>query len=58
MIMVKAGSPVDAVIADLIPLLDTGDIIIDCGNSLYHDTIRREQMLRQHGIEFVGCGVS
>jgi 6-phosphogluconate dehydrogenase len=58
MIMVKAGSPVDAVIADLLPLLEKWDIIIDCGNSLYHDTIRRERSLRESGIEFVGCGVS
>jgi 6-phosphogluconate dehydrogenase len=58
MIMVKAGSPVDAVIAELVPLLENGDIIIDCGNSLYHDTIRRTEALRTGGIEFVGCGVS
>jgi 6-phosphogluconate dehydrogenase len=58
MIMVKAGFPVDAVIAELVPLLENGDIIIDCGNSLYHDTIRRTEALRTGGIEFVGCGVS
>ena len=58
MIMVKAWSPVDAVIAELNPLLETGDSIIDCGNSHYKDTIRREILLREKGIEFVGCGVS
>jgi 6-phosphogluconate dehydrogenase len=58
MIMVKAGAPVDAVIAELMPLLEKWDIVIDCGNSLYHDTIRREADLRERGIEFVGCGVS
>ena len=40
--MVKAGAPVDGVIADLVPLLDKGDIIIDAGNSHYVDTRRRE----------------
>ena len=58
MIMVKAGSPVDAVIAELIPLLEAWDIIIDCGNSLYTDTIRREASLRESSIHFIGCGVS
>jgi len=41
LLMVKAGGPVDAVIVDLIPLLEAGDIIIDGGNSLYTDTERR-----------------
>ena len=58
MIMVKAGSPVDAVIDELVSLLEPGDIIIDCGNSLYTDTIRREASLREKSIHFVGCGVS
>ena len=43
---------------ELVPLLDEGDIVIDCGNAHYLDTRRREQELREHGIHFVGCGVS
>ena len=42
-VMVKAGKPVDGVIADLVPLLDKDDIIIDGGNSHYLDTRRRER---------------
>jgi 6-phosphogluconate dehydrogenase len=57
-IMVKAGDPTDAVIAELAPLLDDGDIIVDCGNAHYMDTRRREAALRAQGIHFVGCGVS
>ncbi len=58
MIMVKAGPPVDAVIDQLTPLLDKGDVIIDGGNSLFTDTQRRGKDLEAHGIHFVGCGVS
>ncbi|WP_022872540.1 NADP-dependent phosphogluconate dehydrogenase [Nesterenkonia alba] len=58
LIMVKAGAPVDAVIEDLVPLLDEGDIIIDAGNSFYEETRRREEALRQKGLHFVGVGVS
>ncbi len=58
MIMVKAGAPVDAVIAQLVPLLEPGDIIIDGGNSLWTDTQRREKELTPRGLHFVGCGVS
>jgi len=57
-IMVKAGAPVDAVIGQLIPLLEPGDIIIDGGNSLWTDTQRRERALREKGIHFFGVGVS
>ncbi|NDE56551.1 MAG: NADP-dependent phosphogluconate dehydrogenase, partial [Gammaproteobacteria bacterium] len=57
-IMVKAGGPVDAVIEQLIPLLDQGDIIIDGGNSLWTDTQRREKYLKEKGIHFFGVGVS
>ena len=56
--MVKAGEATDAVIDELVPLLDEGDIIIDCGNAHYTDTRRREAALREHGLHFVGCGVS
>jgi 6-phosphogluconate dehydrogenase len=58
MIMVKAGAPVDAVINQLVPLLEKGDVIIDGGNSLFTDTQRRCQELEGQGIHFVGCGVS
>jgi len=58
MIMVKAGAPVDAVISQLTPLLEKGDVIIDGGNSLFTDTQRRYKDLEGRGIHFVGCGVS
>jgi 6-phosphogluconate dehydrogenase len=58
MIMVKAGAAVDAVIAQLTPLLQPGDIIIDGGNSLYTDTNRRVKDLEAQGFLFIGTGVS
>ena len=58
MIMVKAGAPVDAVIGQLVPLVERGDVIIDGGNSLFTDTQRRCRELEGRGIHFVGCGVS
>jgi len=58
MIMIKAGKPVDQVIAELAPLLERGDIIIDGGNSLFTDTQRRCKELEGQGIHFIGCGVS
>ncbi len=58
MIMVKAGGPVDAVIDQLKPLLDPGDIIIDGGNSDYADTNRRYKDLKEAGLRFLGTGVS
>ncbi|MEU6024003.1 NADP-dependent phosphogluconate dehydrogenase [Micromonospora sp. NPDC047134] len=57
-IMVKAGGPTDAVIDELVPLLEAGDIIIDCGNAHFADTRRREEALRAKGLHFVGTGVS
>jgi 6-phosphogluconate dehydrogenase len=57
-VMVQAGGPTDAVIDELVPLLDAGDIIVDCGNAHFLDTRRREEALREHGLHFVGCGVS
>jgi 6-phosphogluconate dehydrogenase len=57
-VMVKAGEPTDAVIGELVPLLEAGDIVIDCGNAHYADTRRREAALRERGLHFVGCGVS
>jgi 6-phosphogluconate dehydrogenase len=58
MIMVKAGAPVDAVITQLVPLLEPGDVIIDGGNSLFTDTQRRCKEIEAKGLHFVGCGVS
>lgn len=58
LVMVKAGGPVDAVIKELVPLLEEGDIIIDAGNSHYEDTRRREAALAKQGLHFVGIGVS
>src|SRR3954453_3649813 len=58
MIMVKAGAPVDAVIGQLAPLMEKGDVIIDGGNSLFTDTQRRCKELEGKGIHFVGMGVS
>src|ERR1043166_7416175 len=58
MIMVKAGAPVDAVIGQLAPLLEKGDVIIDGGNSLFTDTQRRCKDLEGKGIHYVGMGVS
>ncbi len=58
MIMVKAGKPVDAVIDQLKPLLEKGDIIIDGGNSEYSDTNRRYEELKAEGFRFLGTGVS
>lgn len=58
LLMVKAGAPVDYVIDDLVPLLDAGDIIIDGGNSLFTDTARRFDRLKEHSIRYLGIGVS
>jgi 6-phosphogluconate dehydrogenase len=58
MLMVKAGSAVDATITSLIPLLEAGDIIIDGGNSHYADTNRRCKELEAKGLLFIGTGVS
>jgi len=58
LVMVKAGGPVDAVIGQLKPLLDEGDMIIDGGNSLYTDTERRVQELEADNLRFMGMGVS
>jgi 6-phosphogluconate dehydrogenase len=58
LIMVKAGGPVDAVIQELIPFLEEGDIIIDGGNSLFGDTERRTVELEAINLKFIGMGVS
>jgi len=56
--MVKAGDPTDAVINELADAMEEGDIIIDGGNALYTDTIRREKAMRERGLHFVGAGIS
>ena len=58
MLLVKAGQPVDDFIDKLIPHLSPGDIIIDGGNSLFEDTIRRTQYVESHGLLYIGTGVS
>lgn len=58
LIMVKAGDPVDQVIAALEPLLDDGDLIIDAGNADFNDTRRRTTDLEAKGLRFLGVGVS
>jgi 6-phosphogluconate dehydrogenase len=57
-IMVPAGKPVDDMIAALLPGMSKGDVIIDGGNSNFHDTMRRGANLRAKGIEFVDSGTS
>src|SRR5881394_1259265 len=58
MMMIQAGKPVDQVIAEVAPLLEKGDVLIDGGNSLFTDTQRRFHDLEGKGIHYVGCGVS
>ena len=57
-IMVQAGNATDAVINQLADAMDDGDIIIDGGNALYTDTIRREKEIANRGLNFVGAGIS
>jgi 6-phosphogluconate dehydrogenase len=57
-ILVQAGKATDAVIDGLVPLLEKDDIIIDGGNALWTDTIRREKALKEKGLRFIGSGVS
>ncbi len=58
MLLVKAGAAVDETIAQLLPHLEAGDILIDGGNSYFEDTIRRAKELEARGLLFVGTGVS
>jgi 6-phosphogluconate dehydrogenase len=58
LLMVKAGRPTDATIDTLLPHLEAGDIVVDGGNAHFEDTRRREAALREHGLHFVGAGVS
>lgn len=58
MMLVPAGPAVDSVISDLLPLLETGDILIDGGNSHYTDTLKRISYLKDKNIHFTGTGIS
>jgi 6-phosphogluconate dehydrogenase len=58
MMLVPAGAPVDAVISDLQPHLQSGDLIIDGGNSYFKDTDRRARALFGKAVQFLGVGVS
>jgi len=58
MLLVPAGNPVDAVIAELLPFLESEDLIIDGGNSHFTDTNRREELLKKNNILFLGVGIS
>lgn len=58
MMMIRAGKPVDEMIEQLTPYLSEGDVIIDGGNSDFHDTIRRVQETGKKGLLFIGAGIS
>ena len=58
MMLVKAGAPVDEFIEQLLPHLEPGDIIIDGGNSLFEDTMRRVKYVESKGLLYIGTGVS
>ena len=57
-IMIPAGDPIDQIIQKLLPLIESGDVIIDGGNSNYKDSLRRASMINQKGIHFVDVGTS
>jgi len=57
-LMVQAGASVDEVIDQIKPLMDPGDILIDCGNTYFTDTERRSKALEAEGFHFIGSGVS
>jgi 6-phosphogluconate dehydrogenase len=57
-LMLPSGEPTEQMIKQIIPMLDKGDIIVDGGNSNYHDTLRRNTLLSGHGIHYVDVGTS
>ena len=57
-LMVPSGAPVQSTIDQLAPMLSTGDVMVDGGNSNYHDSVARGEALQTQGIEFVDCGTS
>lgn len=58
LLMVPAGKPVDDVIESLLPHLETGDIVMDGGNSFYRDSMKRSDYLETKGLHFLGIGIS
>ncbi len=58
LMMVPAGAPTDAAIDEIVPLLSSGDVLLDGGNSYFGDTRRREDAIRPTGVRFFGVGVS
>ncbi len=58
LVMIKAGDPVDALLAELAPVLRPGDIVVDGGNSHWRDTERRRAASAANGVRFVGLGIS
>lgn len=58
LLMVRAGAAVDAVLEELIPCLEPGDVVVDGGNSHFRDTQRRQERCAAFGIRFLGMGVS
>lgn len=56
--MIPAGEPCDQAISRLVPTMSVGDILIDGGNSMFKDSIRRAEQVRQHGVEYLDCGTS
>ena len=58
LMLVKAGSAIDELIDQLLPLISAGDILVDGGNSLYTDTARRLERVEAAGCLYVGAGVS
>ena len=56
--MIPSTGPMDALLDDVVPLLDEGDTVIDAGNADFHDTRRRAERLAGKGLHFVGLGVS
>jgi 6-phosphogluconate dehydrogenase len=57
-ILVPAGKPVDDVLESLSQVLQKGDVVVECGNSYYQDTVRREKSLAAKGLHFTGMGIS
>jgi 6-phosphogluconate dehydrogenase len=57
-LMVPAGKIVDDTLAQLLPLLSAGDVVVDGGNSFYKDTLRRSEALAAQGLHYIDCGTS
>jgi 6-phosphogluconate dehydrogenase len=57
-LMLPSGNPTEQMVQQLIPLLEAGDIVVDGGNSNYHDSQRRGALLAEHGVRFVDAGTS